>query len=298
MNPSSGYALNRIESVIEYINNHLDETLSVSDLSSVSCWSRWQLQRVFQTYTGQSVAQYVREQKLSRSAEQVLERNNKMVDIAYRFGFGSEVAFSRAFRSFFGISPKRYQQRGTRDGIKASCMRPISDFPNCDALAEGFFQVRIEHAFAQRIYGVKQPVRGLLSNEPDFDISVPNAWEAFKHQCPNSLDYSNRWVGVIEVGSGDEEGDLTYLAGTDNLAQVSSDRCEFDSILVDENDFAVLPFSGQVAQFSQAVEWLVLHWLPNSGYVAVDAPELEVYSVQTDLQTMDIEYWLPIKKVS
>ncbi|WP_295893282.1 helix-turn-helix transcriptional regulator [uncultured Vibrio sp.] len=77
------------------------------DLSAVSCWSGWQLQRVFQNYTGMSVPQYVREQKLSKAAEQVLCRDNKTVDIAYCFGFGSEVAFSRAFRSFFGLSPKR-----------------------------------------------------------------------------------------------------------------------------------------------------------------------------------------------
>ncbi|MGF1720811.1 AraC family transcriptional regulator [Vibrio kyushuensis] len=297
MNSACCYALNRIEAVIEHIDSHLDETLSVSDLSAVSCWSRWQLQRVFQTYTGMSVAQYVREQKLSKAAEQVLRRDKKMVDIAYQYGFGSEVAFSRTFSAFFGISPKRYQQRGTRDGIKGPCERPILDFPNCEALTEGFFQVRIEHASEQRIYGVKQRVRGLLSSEPDFNVSVPCAWNEFKDQCSRSFSSQTRWVGVIDAQNNADEGELTYLAGTDNLSDVSHKAGEFESVVVEENDFAVLPFSGQIKQFAQAVEWLVLHWLPSSGYTAVEAPELEIYSGQSDSQSMNIEYWLPIQKV-
>ena len=51
----------RIERVLDYIHAHLDQPLSLEQLAEQSCWSRWQLQRVFLHETGQTVAHYVRE---------------------------------------------------------------------------------------------------------------------------------------------------------------------------------------------------------------------------------------------
>ncbi len=43
--PSSSF--NRICKLLDYIHAHLDQPLSLDDLAQQSCWSRWQLQRVF-----------------------------------------------------------------------------------------------------------------------------------------------------------------------------------------------------------------------------------------------------------
>ncbi|MCW8347889.1 hypothetical protein MD535_18030 [Vibrio sp. ZSDZ65] len=50
--------------MVEYINNNLDKPLTIAELASISCCSRWQLQRVFQEQAKQNIAQYVRQQKL------------------------------------------------------------------------------------------------------------------------------------------------------------------------------------------------------------------------------------------
>ncbi len=104
--------LNRVEKIVDYIHQNLDKPLTVTELADISCWSRWQLQRVFQEQTNHNLAQYVREQKLSRAAEQLLKSDQKVTDIALDFGFNSEVSFSRAFKQLFchlskTISPSR-----------------------------------------------------------------------------------------------------------------------------------------------------------------------------------------------
>ncbi len=120
-------SLNRIEKLLSYIHIHVDLPLTLDDLSKQSCWSRWQLQRVFQAKTGLNVAQYVREIKLSLAAEHLLTSRERMVDIAVEFGFNSEISFSRAFKQQFGLSPKSYRQQGIRRGIKIPLVRPSAN---------------------------------------------------------------------------------------------------------------------------------------------------------------------------
>ena len=70
--PEARAHLTRIERVLDYIHANLDQPLSLEALARQSCWSRWQLQRVFLHETGQTVAHYVRELKLSMAAEALL----------------------------------------------------------------------------------------------------------------------------------------------------------------------------------------------------------------------------------
>lgn len=59
--PQASAHFTRIERVLDYIHGHLDQPLSLEQLAEQSCWSRWQLQRVFLHETGLTAAHYVRE---------------------------------------------------------------------------------------------------------------------------------------------------------------------------------------------------------------------------------------------
>ena len=138
--PEARAHLTRIERVLDYIHANLDQPLSLEALARQSCWSRWQLQRVFLHETGQTVAHYVRELKLSMAAEALLSTRLRVLDVALDHGFGSEVSFSRAFKQQFGCSPLAYRKRGLRLGLRTPLVRaavPRSASPN-------LVQVRIE----------------------------------------------------------------------------------------------------------------------------------------------------------
>lgn len=130
----------RIERILEYIHAHIDTPLTVELLAQKSCWSRWQLQRTFLKETNQTVAQYVREIKLSIAAEKLILSKDRVMDIALNCGFNSEVSFNRAFKQLFQCSPSTYRKRGQRIGLKiplASAMpihqayevKKIPDYP-------------------------------------------------------------------------------------------------------------------------------------------------------------------------
>jgi len=282
---STNNSLNRIESVLEYIESSLHLPLSLEDLASKSCWSRWQLQRIFQEYTQQNVAHYVRQQKLSKAAELVLLNNNRMIDIAYMLGFGSEISFSRAFKSYFNMSPKQYQKRGLRMGIKKPLIKsPFTEFE----LNSLFVQIRIDHLPEMTIYGVQNKIKGIASESPDYMQTVPDTWRKFEELSHTKNIMTDRYFGVISVDESDQEGQLSYLAGT----PIPIDSAT--SIDLSNQDYAVVSFEGPTHKFAKIVEWFVFFWLPNSEYELWESHELEVYKKQIDKSRLEVEYWLPI----
>ena len=285
MKAPSNTPLNRIESVLEYIDNSLHLPLSLADLANKSCWSRWQLQRIFQEYTQQNVAHYVRQQKLSKAAELVLSNQHRMIDIAFMLGFGSEISFSRAFKSYFNMSPKQYQKRGLRMGIK----KPLIKSPFTESELNAFFvQIRIDHLPKMTIYGAQNNIKGIASAIPDYMRTVPNTWRQFETLSSTQKLDVNQYFGVISIDDSKQDGQLIYLAGTPIPIRGAS------QIELTDQHYAVVSFEGPTNKFAKIVEWLVFYWLPNSEYVLWESHELEIYKKQVDKTRLEVEYWLPI----
>ena len=98
-------AVNRMQ---EYIEAHLDEEITLAQLSSVSLYSPWYSYRLFREHTGLTVSDYIRRLRLSRSAMRLKAENVHVLDVALDMGFGSADGYTRAFRREFGCNPMEY----------------------------------------------------------------------------------------------------------------------------------------------------------------------------------------------
>lgn len=107
--PQKAYA-QRFEKVFTYIEQHLDEPLSVERLSRVAHFSKFHFHRQFSQYAGIGVSGYVRLLRLKRAAYQLAFSRTRVIDIALEAGFESPEAFARAFRQEFGQSPSQFRQ--------------------------------------------------------------------------------------------------------------------------------------------------------------------------------------------
>lgn len=97
------HALNTIEC-------RLLDDIGVPDVTSMSDKSHWQFQRIFSSVVGISIGQYIRERRLAESLKMLRDPDNRILDIALHFCFGSEEAYSRAFKTFFGLTPSAYRK--------------------------------------------------------------------------------------------------------------------------------------------------------------------------------------------
>ena len=99
-----------VQRMQEYIEAHLEEEITLSDLASVSHYSPWHSYRLFKEHTGLTVSDYIRRLRLSRSAHR-LKKGERIADIAAELGFGSVDGYQRAFlREFIPYWNNRHLQ--------------------------------------------------------------------------------------------------------------------------------------------------------------------------------------------
>ena len=99
--------LSRYEAITHYIDEHLDEQLSLDALGRQFYLSKYYLVHLFRENTGLSVHQYILKKRLAACCDAM--RGGAAVGEAYRqWGFGDYSAFYRAFRKEYGMSPSAY----------------------------------------------------------------------------------------------------------------------------------------------------------------------------------------------
>ncbi|MBN1647983.1 MAG: helix-turn-helix transcriptional regulator [Spirochaetales bacterium] len=100
-----------LEEILVYIDTHLQEEISLGQISDAICYSDEHTSRFFRKMTGMNLFDYIRKKRLVMAAAELQANNGKILDLAMNFGFGSHEGFTRTFTSHFGLSPKEFRHR-------------------------------------------------------------------------------------------------------------------------------------------------------------------------------------------
>ena len=99
-----------IKKSIEYIEHNLNNKIELKDLADKVFLSKYHFHRVFHTVVGDSVADYIRKRRLMEAAHELLNTDNKIVDIAFKYQFNSQEVFTKAFKRLYGICPREFRR--------------------------------------------------------------------------------------------------------------------------------------------------------------------------------------------
>ncbi len=97
-----------VQRMQDYIEAHIDEEITMAELSKTALFSPWYSYRIFKAQTGLTPSDYIRRLRLSKSAMKLKNKACKIADIAFEMGFGSVDGYQRAFLREFGCNPKEY----------------------------------------------------------------------------------------------------------------------------------------------------------------------------------------------
>lgn len=108
--PADRYA-RRFERVLDFIDRHLAEALTVERLARVAHFSRFHFHRQFAHYTGMPVGRYVHAARLRRAAFRLAYNPlARIADIAQDVGFNHAESLARALRAAIGQSPREFRR--------------------------------------------------------------------------------------------------------------------------------------------------------------------------------------------
>jgi AraC family transcriptional regulator len=101
----------RILKVSIYIQNHLDDELSLEKLASIAHFSEFHFHRIFTANTGESIKSYVRRLRLERATSDLAFTDLPIIQIAERAGYDTQQSFHRAFKEAFHETPKVFREK-------------------------------------------------------------------------------------------------------------------------------------------------------------------------------------------
>ena len=114
--------LKGMNDVLKFIEDNLSQPILYESLSKIAGCSVYEFSRIFSFMAGIPVSEYIRRRRLSQAVFDIQSGNEKMIDIAIKYGYESPTAFTRAFKELHGTTP----MSARRLGVVLKTYPPIS----------------------------------------------------------------------------------------------------------------------------------------------------------------------------
>jgi AraC family multidrug resistance transcriptional activator len=98
-----------IDEITQWIDSNLHNPLKIEDVAARAGYSKWHLQRIFVQVKEVSLGKYIKDKKLRLAAKDLIETNEPVINIAYKYGFDSQQTFTRVFSNKYKLPPLRYR---------------------------------------------------------------------------------------------------------------------------------------------------------------------------------------------
>ena len=106
--------LGRFNDVVEFIDGHLEDKINHDEIAKIACCSVFHFTRVFSYVADISLSEYIRRRKMTAAGFDLQTTDEKIIDIALKYGYDSPTAFNRAFKTVHGVAPSEARKKGTR----------------------------------------------------------------------------------------------------------------------------------------------------------------------------------------
>lgn len=103
------HAWEQVQKTIDFIETHLGEEISIDSLAKIAARSPFYYQRLFHRLVKKPVAEYIKLRRLAKATEALLQKDQRILDVALSLGFSSHEHFTRRFKDSFGMTPEEYR---------------------------------------------------------------------------------------------------------------------------------------------------------------------------------------------
>lgn len=103
---------NVVEKIVDYIEKHLEEEMSLDRIAKDLNYSKFYIARVFAEQTGGTIYKYIQKRRLTIAAEKLVETEKPIIEIAYEAQYNSQQAFTLAFSQLYLCTPQVFRKNG------------------------------------------------------------------------------------------------------------------------------------------------------------------------------------------
>ncbi|MEC0125194.1 AraC family transcriptional regulator [Paenibacillus pabuli] len=275
-----------LQIAIQYMEDHLLENMTIEQISAQAHISPFHFQRTFSLLTDVTVAEYIRRRRLTLAANELIQSDHKIIDLAHKYGFDTPEAFSKAFRRQHGIAPTEARKNSTSatsyNRLVIQWSLKGAEPMNYKIVEQAeFMLVGIKQAFS---YVDGENIRG-----------IAKMWqEAYTSGTEDRLFELNNGeieglLGVCVDQNEIQEKQMEYWIATAYEGEVPSGLLSFT---VPASKWSVFEVQGPMPESMQSLwKQIITEWFPSNPYEHAGIPELEVYPGPNQPP----QIWIPIK---
>jgi len=285
--------------VIDYINQNLDRSPSLDELSRIACFSSFHFHRIFVSVVGETVLAYTNRLRLEKSIRLLQYSSLNVSTISIQCGYSSPATFTRAFKSQFGYPPSALRKNRKLE-ISKICKEehPVLKYlvPMTREEQRNRFPVRVEKI-------------------PKYKVAYIRVMDSFKEGVVMSaFEELISWtqsVGIFDkcefFGMSLDDPTITNI---DLYRYEACVRIPEDEYIKPENDiqfmnideglYAITSVRGDLSLAANANFYLYSQWLVESDYEPDHKHGIEIFrdrSKVLDWSSCDFDLCVPIKKV-
>ena len=285
------------QNMIEWIETHPDCGRVLDGLSDEMGYSPWYCSVLFHDVTGMTIKSYTSGRRLACAAEEIRDTDERILDIALKYGYDNSASFSKAFTRFHEASPSE-----VRKGTK----RPRTFFPiqisitirggqslDVEIVEKEAFKVIgfVGEYTMENCHDISKHWKELNTKYHDLRVRAP--------KTPFEKAYVENNIGSCGVTEYPADKAFKYVFG--GLYQGGEVPPEYELYEVPKGTWAVFTCIGKLpGALEELMDLIWEHWVPdNTEYVVDGKCEFELY-YQGDYYN-DPEYlctkWIPVKRI-
>ena len=282
-----------LNQVINYIEKNLTAGITLEEISEYAGVSDYHFRKIFYCLSGLTLREYIKNRKLSEANKDLLN-NERVTDVAFKYGYESMDGFTRAFKKWSGFLPSEVTKKGiSKTFPKLSFVITVKGGIN--------MEFRIEEKPAFKLAGVSKRVpmqfEGVNNAIKELANSITQEQREAMYTIQNIEPYE-----VVNVSYEHEhnfmkdEGELTHLIGVLTTEENTSEL--LDVIEVSACTWAVFPNEGPFPEtLQQTYAKTYSEWLPISDYEVVQLPGFSFTKMDEEKENYAYsEIWMPVRK--
>ncbi len=292
--------IHRINRVLDYIDCHLADPLTLDELAEVANFSPFHFHRIFGAFLGETLNQFILRVRLEKAATKLLQDPKESITgVALDSGFSGSAAFARAFKACFGMNASQWRAGGYHSYRKNSKTdHKIHQALDKDRKAFEITTRYINDSHRKITWRIQMKTKSQLTADVEVKTLEPMTVAYVRHVGPYKQDSAlfERLFSQLCTWAGPR--DLVGLPGTKFLsvyhdnpeitdeARLRLSVCmtvppetraegEIGKMEIPGGKYAVAHFEIDADQYEDAWNAVFGGWLPESGYQPDDRPCFE-----------------------
>ncbi|MHC1723570.1 MAG: effector binding domain-containing protein [Aminipila sp.] len=285
-----------IQRAIDYVEDHIMDPIDYEEVAKRAYSSSFHFQRVFSILCGFTLGEYIRCRRLSLAGSELISSDEKIIDIALKYGYDTPESFSRAFTRFHGIAPS--QAKNNNIILKSFSRLSVKLILN----GGNTMDYRIETKKAFKLIMRKKRVS---CNQELTVAEISQFWQqcsmdgtipALCKYIPEENIFGNCIVGA-SFGKDATEEEFPYAIG----AMYNGASVEEKDFIVEEipaHTYVVFPCVGKMPEaFQKLYQQIYSEFFPASEYQPCGGTDFEAYPSE-DVSSPDYrcEIWVAVEK--